>query len=164
MRASKGFHLWQTPCVEAQHLNSLRQTSRRPTGVRPEETKVDMIVQGKPVKLNILRYSPRSDVEPSVQKVAMPHAEQGLRSAPFSSHANTTSGATSLSRTNMRPPCGPLGSRYSTSTSETCSSSGNLRHLRKLREGGRNRKAREGRGHQGHNRHAHVRPEAQDET
>lgn len=57
-------------CVEAQHLSLLLTDQWQITGVRPEETKVDMTIQGKPQRVNVLRYSPRQlgRGKPSVQE------------------------------------------------------------------------------------------------
>ena len=77
----EGFrNLTYDTCVEAQHLSLLLTDQLLLTGVRPEETKVDMIVQGKPVKLNILRYcteATRTWEAFRPGKVAMPHADRG---------------------------------------------------------------------------------------
>ncbi len=57
-------------CVEAQHLSLLLTDQWLLTGVKPDETKVEMTIQGRPQKLNVLRYAPRQlgRGKPSVQQ------------------------------------------------------------------------------------------------
>jgi PD-(D/E)XK nuclease superfamily len=56
--------------VEAQHLSLLLTNQYELTGVKDEETKVEMTIQGKTQKLNLLRYTPRQlgRGKPSVQR------------------------------------------------------------------------------------------------
>lgn len=57
-------------CVEAQHLSLLLTDQWQLTGVKPEDTKVEMTIQGRPQRLNVLRYAPRQlgRGKPSVQQ------------------------------------------------------------------------------------------------
>ena len=57
-------------CVEAQHLSLLLTDQWQLTGVRPDDTKVEMTFQGNQQKINVLRYSPRQlgRGKPSVQQ------------------------------------------------------------------------------------------------